>query len=233
MEGRIHSFQSLGTVDGPGVRAVVFMQGCPLRCVFCHNPDTWDYDKGRSVSAREVADKVFRLRSYFGKDGGLTVSGGEPLVQAEFVAELFGICKREGIHCALDTSGCIWNDSVERLLSLTDLVLLDYKFTDDESYEKHIGCTREAVEEFLVRLQSMGKRVWIRHVIIPSLTDGDESVARIYSLRDRFSCIEKIELLPFRKLCIEKYKTMGIDFPLADTPEADAALMERFLKDNK
>ena len=233
MEGRIHSFQSLGTVDGPGVRAVVFMQGCPLRCVFCHNPDTWDFDGGRLVSAREMADKVLRLRSYFGKDGGITVSGGEPLMQAEFVKALFEICRSEGIHCALDTSGCIWNDDVEQLLSLTDLVLLDYKFTDDEAYERGSGCSRKAVEEFLFRLQSMDKRVWIRHVIVPSLTDENESVKRIYALKERFSCIEKIELLPFRKLCIEKYRAMGIEFPLADTPEADPELMERLLNDNK
>lgn len=227
MEGRIHSFQSLGTVDGPGVRAVVFMQGCPLRCVFCHNPDTWDFDGGREITAEALAEKIRRLRSYFGKGGGLTVSGGEPLMQADFVAELFSICKREGIHCALDTSGCIYNDSVERLLELTDLVMLDYKFTDGRAYESFCGCSQDAVESFLERLQQMGKRVWIRHVVVPGLTDGEDSVERIYALRERFSCIEKIELLPFRKLCIEKYKAMGIDFPLADTPEADAELIAR------
>lgn len=233
MEGRIHSFQSLGTVDGPGVRAVVFMQGCPLRCVFCHNPDTWDFEGGRAVSAREMADRVHRLRSYFGKDGGLTVSGGEPLMQAEFVAELFAICKSEGIHCALDTSGCVYNESVERLLALTDLVLLDYKFTDGEDYRSRCGCSQRAVEVFLERLQQMGKRVWIRHVVIPGLTDGRDSVAKIYALRDRFSCVERIELLPFRKLCIEKYKAMGIDFPLADTPEADTVLMASLAEKQK
>ena len=227
MEGRIHSFQSLGTVDGPGVRAVVFMQGCPLRCVFCHNPDTWDFDGGREITAEALAEKIRRLRSYFGKGGGLTVSGGEPLMQADFVAELFSICKSEGIHCALDTSGCIYNDSVERLLELTDLVMLDYKFTDGRAYESFCGCSQDAVESFLERLQQMGKRVWIRHVVVPGLTDGEDSVERIYALRERFSCIEKIELLPFRKLCIEKYKAMGIDFPLADTPEADTELIAR------
>lgn len=221
MEGRIHSFQSLGTVDGPGVRAVVFMQGCPLRCVFCHNPDTWDASGGYTATADEMAEKILRLRSYFGKNGGVTVSGGEPLLQAEFVAELFHKCKKEGVHCALDTSGCVYNDKVEQLLELTDMVLLDYKFTTAEEYVSKCGCSIDGVERFLRRLESLGKRTWIRHVVIPGITDGKESLERIFELKKRFSCIEKIELLPFRKLCIEKYKSMGIDFPLYHIPEAD------------
>ena len=221
MTGRIHSFQSLGTVDGPGVRAVVFMQGCPLRCVCCHNPDTWDMDGGTSVTPEEIAAKVIRLRSYFGKDGGLTVSGGEPLMQAEFVTRLFEICKGVGISCALDTSGCVYDGSVERLLSLCDIVLLDYKYMSDTLYKDKCGCSIADVDSFLQRLEEMKKRVWIRQVIIPGLNDDEESLSCLYALKKRFNCIEKIELLPFRKLCIEKYKNMGMDFPLSDTPEAD------------
>lgn len=222
MQGRIHSFQSFGTVDGPGIRAVVFMQGCPLRCICCHNPDTWDMSGGKEISAEELLSKIRRLKAYFGSDGGVTVSGGEPLMQSEFVAELFRLCHREGISCALDTSGCVYNDSVDRLIDLCDLVLLDYKYTNAEDYREKCGCQMSAVTHFLDKLEQKGKRVWIRQVIIPELTDGDESLDRLYALRKSYSCIEKIELLPFRKLCIEKYKEMGIEFPLENTPEADA-----------
>ena len=227
MQGRIHSFQSLGTVDGPGVRAVVFMQGCPLRCACCHNPDTWDLGGGKIVSAEEIFRKIQRLRAYFGKDGGVTVSGGEPLLQADFVAELFRLCRADGISCALDTSGCVYNESVERLLSLTDLVLLDYKYTSGTDYKKYTGMSMQTAEDFLARLDALGKRVWIRQVIIPTLNDSEESVRRLYALSERYSCIEKTELLPFRKLCVEKYRALGIDFPLENIPEASEELIER------
>ena len=227
MQGRIHSFQSLGTVDGPGVRAVVFMQGCPLRCACCQNPDTWDLGGGKIVSAEEIFRKIQRLRAYFGKDGGVTVSGGEPLLQADFVAELFSLCRADGISCALDTSGCVYNESVERLLSLTDLVLLDYKYTNDTDYKKYTGMSMQSAEDFLARLDALGKRVWIRQVIIPTLNDSEESVRRLYALSERYSCIEKTELLPFRKLCVEKYRALGIDFPLENIPEASEELIER------
>ena len=230
MQGRIHSFQSLGTVDGPGVRAVVFMQGCPLRCACCHNPDTWDLGGGKIVSAEEIFRKIQRLRAYFGKDGGVTVSGGEPLLQADFVAELFRLCRADGISCALDTSGCIYNESVERLLSLTDLVLLDYKYTNDTDYKKYTGMSMQSAEDFLARLDALGKRVWIRQVIIPTLNDSEESVRRLYALSERYSCIEKTELLPFRKLCVEKYRALGIDFSLENIPEASDELIERLKK---
>lgn len=222
MTGKIHSFQSFGTVDGPGVRAVVFTQGCPLRCVCCHNPDTWDICGGRETTAEELAEKIRRLRSYFGRDGGVTVSGGEPLIQSEFVAELFRLCKAEGIHCALDTSGCVYNESVEELLGLCDLVLLDYKYTNDKDYREKCGCSIDVVDGFLEKLEKMAKPVWIRQVIIPGINDSEESLHKLYGLRRKYACIKKIELLPFRKLCLEKYKSMGIDFFLADTPEADA-----------
>ena len=227
MQGRIHSFQSLGTVDGPGVRAVVFMQGCPLRCACCHNPDTWDLGGGKIVSAEEIFRKIQRLRAYFGKDGGVTVSGGEPLLQADFVAELFSLCRADGISCALDTSGCVYNESVERLLSFTDLVLLDYKYTNDTDYKKYTGMSMQSAEDFLARLDALGKRVWIRQVIIPTLNDSEESVRRLYALSERYSYIEKTELLPFRKLCVEKYRALGVDFPLENIPEASEELIER------
>lgn len=172
-------------------------------------------------------DKIRRLRSYFGREGGVTVSGGEPLMQAEFVTELFRLCRSEGISCALDTSGCILNGKTEELLELCDLVLLDYKYTDAEDYEKNTGCSMERVDAFLDKLELMKKRVWLRQVIIPGLNDTEASVKKLYALAHKYECVEKVELLPFRKLCTEKYKAMGIDFPLAETPEADAELIAR------
>lgn len=226
MTGRIHSFQSLGTVDGPGVRCVVFMQGCPLRCVCCHNPDTWDLSGGEVVEADELVKKIVRFKSYI-KNGGVTVSGGEPLMQAEFVTELFRKLKTLGIHTALDTSGCVWNGSIDELLKYTDLVLLDYKYADADSYLKYTKCRQSSVDTFLEKLEKRNIPTWIRRVIIPNLNDDEASMLQLKSLAEKYSCIEKTELLPFRKLCMEKYNSMGIPFPLADTPEPTAENMEK------
>lgn len=227
MTGKIHSFQSLGTVDGPGVRAVAFMQGCPLRCACCHNPDTWDFSAGEEISAQELFSRILRLRSYFGKNGGVTVSGGEPLMQSEFLIELFILCKSAGISTALDTSGCIYNGSVERLLEFTDIVLLDYKYTEREDYEKYVGMKRESVDFFLDKLEMLKKRVWLRQVIIPTVNDSENSVKQLCETGKKYSCVEKVELLPFRKLCLEKYDMAGIEFRFRNLPEASAELMAR------
>ena len=232
LTARIHSFQSLGTVDGPGVRAVVFMQGCPLRCACCHNPDTWAPDGGTPTDVDTLVARIARCRPYFGKKGGVTVSGGEPLMQAEFVTALFAALKGQGIHTALDTSGCLLDDSVRALLEVTDLVLLDYKYTNAADYLRHTGMEQAAADAFLAYLQHVGKPTWLRHVYIPTLNDNDDSLSRLCALKDTYSCVEKIELLPFRRLCLEKYQQMGIPFPLADTPEPTKAqidaIKERF-----
>lgn len=230
MLGRIHSFASLGTVDGPGVRAVVFMQGCPLRCICCHNPDTWDMSGGSEKSADEMFDKIYRLRSYFGSDGGVTVSGGEPLVQVGFVKELFERCKKSGIGTALDTSGCVCNEEVERLIDLCDTVLLDYKYTDEDAYVKNVGMSKARVDAFLEMLERKQKRVWLRYVVIPGVNATTDEIEKLYALKEKYTCIEKIELLPFRKLCIEKYDSLGIAFPLAETPEASEELILELTK---
>lgn len=219
MRGRINSIQTLGTVDGPGVRFVLFMQGCPLRCAYCHNPDTWDFDKGEEVEASEIFEKVKRYREYFGKDGGITVSGGEPTVQADFVRELFALCKSEGIHTALDTSGCIWNERVEKLLEVTDLCLLDYKMCDDADYEKYTRCKKESVDSFLNELQKRNIDTWLRQVIVKGINDSPESVGKLYDVADAHPCVKKVELLKFRKLCAPKYENLGINFPFGDKPE--------------
>ncbi len=227
MTGRIHSIQTLGTVDGPGVRFVLFMQGCPLRCGFCHNPDTWDFSAGTEVTPDEIMEKVLRYREYFGEDGGITVSGGEPLSQAEFVTELFTLCKQNGIHTVLDTSGSVWNSSVEKLLSVTDMCLLDYKMTDNESYLRHIGCDIGRVENFLDELQKRNIRTWLRQVIVSGINDTAESVGRLYALADAHPCVEKTELLKFRKICSPKYENMGIVFPFGDIPETTDEQIEK------
>lgn len=223
--GRVHSFQSLGTVDGPGVRCVVFMQGCPLHCVCCHNPDTWDVNGGELASADEVFSKVLRCKNYFGTKGGLTVSGGEPLMQTEFVTELFTLAHENGINTCLDTSGCVLDEKVKSLLDVTDLVLLDIKYTDEDSYKRYTGIHYSQPLEFLDYLENRKISAWIRQVIIPSLNDTAAQVRGLKSLCDKYTCIHKIELLPFRKLCTEKYKAMKRNFPLENTPEASQEKM--------
>ena len=220
MTGKIHSIQSLGTVDGPGVRTVVFMQGCPLRCGYCHNPDTWDPNAGETVDTAEVFAKIKRFRPYFGPEGGVTVSGGEALLQPDFVRELFTLCKNEGIHTALDTSGCLWNEKVEGLLEVTDLVLLDIKMTTDADYREYIGCSLEKPLFFLHKLEEKGIPAWIRHVVVPGLTDAPENIRRLRELLKGFSCIQKVEFLPFHKICVPKYEKLGIPFPFDRFPAA-------------
>ncbi|MGM9632472.1 MAG: pyruvate formate-lyase-activating protein [Eubacteriales bacterium] len=227
MTGRVHSFQSLGTVDGPSLRSVVFMQGCPLRCVCCHNPDTWDFKGGTEYTPEQLAEKVLKYKRYYGKEGGITVSGGEPLMQAEFVYELFKILHGHGISTCLDTSGYVFNDTVKRLLDETDIVLLDFKYTNEEDYFKYTRCDMTRVSRFLDYLEEKNIRTWLRYVVIPGLNDSEESVAKVFELKNRYACVEKVELLPFRKLCLEKYDTMGIEFPLKDTPEAKQEFIEQ------
>lgn len=218
-KGRIHSFQSLGTVDGPGVRFVVFMQGCNLRCGCCHNPDTWDGKCGTEYSAEEVLNKASRFTEYFGDKGGITVSGGEPLLQSEFVKELFSLCHSVGINTCLDTSGSVMNEKVAELLRHTDRVLLDIKYQNDELYKRHVGCTLARVLEFLDYLDNEAIPTTLRQVTIPSLNDTSESVQRLLDIARLHKCVDKIELLPFRKICTVKYDEMGIPFPFEKIPE--------------
>ena len=155
MKGCIHSLESFGAVDGPGVRFVVFFQGCPMRCAYCHNPDTWEYEGGKEYTADELISRALRFREYFGKDGGITVSGGEPLLQADFVKELFALAHENGINTCLDTSGCVLNDKVRGLLTVTDRVLLDIKYTSDTLYRENVGCPINAPLDFLDCLNKM------------------------------------------------------------------------------
>ena len=230
--GRVHSIQSLGTVDGPGVRFVVFLQGCPLRCACCHNPDTWDRAGGREYTAQEIVDQATRYREYFAGGGGITLSGGEPLLQAAFAREVFALCHESGIHTCLDTSGCLLNDAAKELLSLADRVLLDIKYTNDADYRRYVGCGMAAPLAFLSYLQERAIPTTLRQVIIPTLNDSEESVLALKRIATGHPCVDKVELLPFRKICIVKYESMGISFPLAHLPEPSKesmAAMEKLL----
>ena len=228
--GRIHSIQSLAASDGPGVRFAVFLQGCPLRCGCCHNPDTWESDGGKTVTAGEIAEKSLRYRSYFGKDGGVTISGGEPLLQPEFVRAVFALCKGAGINTCLDTSGCLWNAEIEALLQVTDRVLLDVKYTNGEQYRTYVGCDLEKPLAFLARLNENQIPVTLRQVIIPSLNDDEENVLALKKLAKDHPCVDKIELLPFRKMCQIKYDKLGKEFPFAHLAEPSRDTMERLEK---
>ncbi len=218
MIGRIHSLQSLGTVDGPGVRFVVFFQGCPLRCGFCHNPDTHRPDGGKEISAEEILSRILRCRSYFGEKGGVTLSGGEPLMQADFAQRLLSLCKDRGVHTCLDTSGCATEEAAQKVLSLCDRVLLDVKFTREEQYLRYTGASMKQVTDFLHRLNKMAIPTTLRQVILPGLNDDEDSLLRLRALRDAHSCVDQVELLPFRKVCQVKYDALGLPFPLGDLP---------------
>ncbi len=217
--GRIHSFQSLGAVDGPGIRFVIFFQGCNLRCGCCHNPDTHSVTGGNEYTAEQIIKKAVRYREYFGSDGGITVSGGEPLLQAELAREIFELAHKEGINTCLDTSGSILNDKVKALLHVTDRVLLDIKYTNDADYRKYAGCPISAPLAFLDYLNEKGIPTTLRQVIIPTLNDTTESILALKSIISAHPCVDNAELLPFRKVCEVKYKDMGISFPFAHIPE--------------
>ena len=233
MTGRVHSIQSMGTLDGPGVRFVIFLHGCPLRCGCCHNPDTWYVDESREYTARELVDRAVRCREYFGKDGGITVSGGEPLLQAKFAKEIFTLAHEAGINTCLDTSGCILSNDVRELLDVTDRVLLDIKYPTDEQYKKHVGCPISAPLAFLDELQSREIATTLRQVTIPTLNDTKESVEMLKNVARGHACVDKIELLPFRKICQVKYDKLGLSFPFADLPtptKEKMAELEELLK---
>ena len=228
--GRVHSFQSMGTVDGPGVRFVVFMQGCNLKCGCCHNPDTQSPSGGELYTPEEVFKKVTRCREYFGTDGGITLSGGEPILQPDFARELFTLCKSEGINTCLDTSGSIMNDSVKELLSVTDRVLLDIKYTTDEKYRRYAGCSLAPVLSFLNHLEEKKIKTTLRQVIIPTLNDDEDNALRLKEIADSHSTVDKVELLPFKKICQVKYDALGIPFPLGHLPTPTKETLERLNK---
>ena len=230
IKGNIHSLQSLGTVDGPGIRFVVFMQGCNLRCGCCHNPDTWEIGGGTEYTPEQILQKVLRCKDYFGKAGGITISGGEPLLQSEFCYELFSLCHNEGVNTCLDTSGSILNEGAKKLLTVTDRVLLDIKYTNDEQYRENVGCSIEEPLRFLAYLQEQKIPTTLRQVIIPTLTDNEENIKLLKDIADTHPVVDKIELLPFRKICQTKYDNMNIPFRFGNIPEPTQETMKNINK---
>lgn len=224
--GRVHSIQSLGTVDGPGIRFVVFFQGCPLRCKCCHNPDTWDFEGGTEYTAEQIVKRAIRCREYFGEKGGITLSGGEPVMQPEFAREIFRLCHENGINTCLDTSGVSLSEEVKALIAETDRVLLDIKYVTDELYRENVGGTMSEPMEFLKYLDGMGIPVTLRQVTIPGINDDDESVLKLGEIARAHRCVDKIELLPFRKICQMKYDKLGIEFPFGKIPEPSSERMK-------
>lgn len=230
--GRIHSFESFGTVDGPGIRFVIFMQGCPLRCLYCHNPDTWHLGGGSEYTVDEVMQKIRRYLPYIeSSGGGITVSGGEPLLQPDFLLELFRRCREENIHTAIDTSGCAAVDErAAALLEYTDLVLLDIKHINKEMHKKITGASNSLTLDFARALDSRKIPVWLRYVVVPGLTDDEISLKRLAEFLKSLSNVEKIELLPFHKLGEYKWKELGLDYTLGDVREATEGDIARVRK---
>ena len=217
MKASIHSFYAGGTVDGPGIRAVVFFKGCPLRCKYCHNPDTWKIEGGEEYTVDDLVKKIMRYKGYFGSTGGVTCTGGEPLVQIDFLIELFKALKANGVHTCLDTSGILYRKDDLRYLELikyTDLVLLDIKHIDNGEHKLLTGMPNDRVLEFAEFLSDNGIHMWIRHVLVPGITLNDEYLKRLKDYVDTLKTVDKIEVLPYHTMAINKYKELGILYPL-------------------
>jgi pyruvate formate lyase activating enzyme len=219
MKGRIHSIESFGTLDGPGVRMVVFMQGCPLRCKYCHNPDTWQVHGGEETSAEEIMAHFLKNRPFY-TNGGITVSGGEPLLQVDFLIELFTLAKREGVHTCIDTSGATFHESerLDRLIELTDLVMLDLKHSDSAAHKELTGADNASILAFADYLAKKNVPIWIRHVVVPTVTDGEEHLLRLGELIARIKTARALDVLPYHTLGKEKYRALGMEYPLEGIP---------------
>ena len=229
MTGRIHSYESFGTVDGPGIRFVIFLQGCPMRCRYCHNPDTWDAGGGREVTAEEAAREALKYKSYFAGSGGVTVSGGEPLMQLDFLLELFSILKEKGVHTCLDTSGICFREDDPRyrlLLERTDLFLLDVKHIDDAAHRFLTGRSNAPALAFARYLSEHGKRMWIRHVLVPGLSDDNAALRRLREFLDTLTTVDRIEVLPYHTMGVQKYRAAGLEYPLEGVQPPTAERVE-------
>lgn len=220
MDGYIHSLETFGTVDGPGIRFVVFLQGCPMRCLYCHNPDTWETGKGKKESTDEILREYDKNRDFY-KRGGITVTGGEPLLQIDFVTELFTKAKQKGIHTCLDTSGITFNKKSEscvkrfdKLICQTDLVMLDIKHIDPEGHKKLTGKDNRNVLDFAEYLEEKKKPFWVRHVVIENYTDKKDELVRLGKYLAKFTQLKALDVLPYHTMGTEKYAQLGIDYPL-------------------
>lgn len=218
--GRVHSMESMGLVDGPGIRTVIFFQGCSLRCRFCHNPDTWEFNSGEITDPETLVKKISRFKPYFKNTGGVTFSGGEPLMQPDFLLETLKLCKQENIHTCIDTAG-YGMGSYDEILEDTDLVLLDLKHVSETDYKQMTGRTMDRFQEFLSALEKSETPIWIRHVVVPGITDSQEHMENLKTYISTIPNVEKVELLPYHLLGKNKYEVMGIPYSLDGVPAMD------------
>lgn len=220
VSGNIHSLESCGTVDGPGIRFVVFTQGCPLRCKYCHNPDSWTADTNKKMSVSEILEKYDGVKEFC--KGGITVTGGEPLLQMDFVTNLFEKAKNRGIHTALDTSGVLFNkkntEKIDKLLKYTDLVLLDIKHIDNDEHKKLTGLPNANILDFAKYLSEIEKPMWIRHVVVPEVTYNEKYLKELGVFLADLKNIKALDVLPYHNMAVPKYENLGIEYPLADVP---------------
>ena len=221
IKGNIHSIETCGTVDGPGIRFVIFMQGCPLRCQYCHNPDTWQTDTNKLMTVDEIMQKYDGVKEFV-QSGGITVTGGEPLLQIDFVTELFKVAKSRGIHTALDTSGITFNpentENINNLLKYTDLVLLDIKHIDDAEHKKLTGASNKNILAFAQFLSEKQIPVWIRHVVVKDITLNEKYLKELGRFLKTMKNIKALDILPYHNMAIPKYEALGINYPLKSTP---------------
>lgn len=229
IQGRIHSFESFGTVDGPGIRFVVFFQGCLMRCLYCHNRDTWDLDKGRLVTVDDLMVELLSYKNYIVPHGGVTATGGEPTLQAEFITQWFKACKAEGIHTCLDTNGYPkrLDANIEALLEQTDLVLLDLKDLRNDVHKKLTGVSNEKVLDFARLLQKLNKKTWIRYVVVPGWTDDDATAHALGKFIESMQNIEKVELLAYHSMGAYKWESVGDTYTLNDVQPVAKETLER------
>ena len=231
-QGFIHSIESFGSVDGPGIRYLIFLQGCAMRCQFCHNPDSWKTGAGEKMTTEELLDKAERFRAYWGDKGGITVSGGEALLQIDFLVQLFEEAHRRGINTCLDTSAQLFSrtgvffEKFERLMKVTDTILLDIKHIDDEEHRKLTTHSNRNILDCARYLSEIHKCVWIRHVLIPGITDKDEYLERLRDFLKTLDNVERIDVLPYHTMGIYKYEKLGIDYPLKDVDPPSAERIE-------
>ncbi|WP_090010557.1 pyruvate formate-lyase-activating protein [Clostridium sp. DSM 8431] len=219
--GRIHLIESFGSVDGPGIRFVVFLQGCRMRCQFCHNPDTWDMNGGETKTADELLSQALRYKSYWKKEGGITVSGGEPLLQIDFLIEFFKKAKAKGVHTTLDTSGNPFTreepfiSKFNELMKVTDLVMLDIKQIDEDAHKILTGWTNSNILDMARYLSEINKPMWIRHVLVPGGSDNDEQLMRLDKVIKSLNNVDRVEVLPYHTLGTFKWEELGKEYPLA------------------
>ena len=222
IKGKIHSVESFGSVDGPGVRYIVFLQGCHMRCKYCHNPETWAMEGGEELTAKEVFDKAYRYRNYWKKNGGITVSGGEALLQIDFVIALFKLAKEKGVHTTLDTSGNPFTreepffSKFNELMKVTDLFMLDIKQIDDEKHKKLTGWTNSNILDLAQYLSDNGKAMWIRHVLVPGITTDDADLEKLRDFVGSLKTVERFEIMQYHTLGVFKWENLGIPYELGD-----------------